>query len=285
MNKTVGKYIYCITKHLMIAFLLLLISIPVLSSAELKVHFIDVGQGDAILVQCDGENLLIDAGPVEAGDNVNQYLSDVMGLNKIHYVIATHAHDDHLAGMPSALDGLTVGHVYSSTAISSSYWFRTVLSVLKQDGLEISYPAFQDSFQLGGATVRFVNPMSAAENPNDLSLVVLIEYESNTVLLTADIEAEAETSMLACGVQLSADILKVPHHGGNTSCTEAFIRAVSPRIAIISVGTGNPHGHPHMEPLRTLEKYHATIYRTDLFGTIVCTSNGAEWIIEVSKAR
>lgn len=264
---------------------LLCLLIPVLASAELKVHFIDVGQGDAILVQCDGQTLLVDAGPVEAGSIVNAYLTDALAVDSIDFVIATHAHDDHLAGMPDALRGLTVSHIFSSPVISSSYWFGTVLPVLNQDGLEVSFPAPLDCFQLGGAVVAFINTLPAAENPNDLSLAVRIEYGENAVLLSADIEAEAETYMLESGVSLKADILKVAHHGGNTSTTEAFVRAVSPKIAVISVGKGNTHNHPHMEPLRTLKKYNATIYRTDQSGTIVATGDGTAWSIEVSKVR
>ena len=265
--------------------LCLLLLAPARSEAELKVYFLDVGQGDAVLVICDGETLLVDAGPEEAGEAVNRCLTGTLGLDALDYVIATHAHDDHLGGMPEALRGLSVGHICSSRAVSGSFWFQTVLTVLRQDSLEISFPAPLDSFQLGSATVTFINPLTAAENPNDLSLAVRIEYGGNTVLLAADIEAEAEAAMLESGIPLQADILKVAHHGGNTSSTEAFIRAVSPKIAVISVGAGNKHGHPHPEPLRTLEKYNVTVYRTDLFGTVVCTGDGTSWTTEVSKAR
>ncbi len=268
------------------AFLLsLFLMIPLLASAELKIHFIDVGQGDSVLVQCGESNLLVDAGPAEAGETVNHYLLTRLGIREIDSVIATHEHDDHIGGMQAALKDLSVGHVYSSPAISGSYWFQTILPVLNQNGLEISFPAFQDSFRLGDATVTFCNPLSQAENANDRCLVVRIDYEDTSVLLTADIESEAEAAMLQQDLRLKADILKVAHHGGNTSNTEAFIRAVSPSIAVISVGKGNKHGHPHAEPLRTLEKYGIAIYRTDQFGNIICTSDGKSWIVEVSKAR
>lgn len=282
-NSIPGRIYRHISFYILIGLCCLLI--PSLASAELKVHFIDVGQGDAILVQCDGQTLLVDAGPAESGSIINTYLTDTLAIDSVDFVIATHAHDDHLAGMQEALRGLSVGHVFSSTAISSTYWFSIIMPVLNQDGLEVSFPAPLESFQLGGAVITFINTLTAAENPNDLSLAVRVEYGENAVLLMADIEAEAETHILGSGAPLKADILKVAHHGGNTSTTEAFVRAVSPQIAVISVGKGNPHDHPHMEPLRTLEKYNVTIYRTDQFGTIVATSNGTTWSIEVSKVR
>ena len=266
-------------------FLCVLLIIPAFSLAELKVHFIDVGQGNAILVQCDGETLLVDAGPEEAGPSVNRYIKETAGLNALQYVIATHGHDDHLAGMREALRGLSVGHVYSSKDISSSYWFGTIIPVLGQDSLEISFPAPLESFRLGGSTVTYINTLTEAENLNDLSLAVRIEYGENALLLMADVEAEAETAMLEAGIPLRAEVLNVAHHGGNTSSTEAFIRAVAPQTAVISVGTGNKHGHPHLEPLRTLKKYNAAVYRTDQFGTITCISNGTGWTVEVSKVR
>ena len=268
-----------------IAILSIFLLYPVLASAELKVHFIDVGQGDAILVQCDGESMLVDAGPSDTGEKVNQYLSAGQGLESLDYVIATHEHDDHLYGMQEALRGLSVGHVYTSPAISSSYWFQTILPVLKQDSLEFSYPVLWDSFRLGGAEVTFINPLNDSLNANDRSLVVRIDYGDQAVLLTADIESEAEAAMLAKNIPLKVDVIKVAHHGGNTSGTETFIRAVAPSIAVISVGAGNAHGHPHAEPVRTLEKYGVMIYRTDQFGTVVCTGDGDEWTVDVSKAR
>ena len=269
----------------LIAALCILMILPMTASAELKVHFIDVGQGDSILVQCDGKNLLVDAGPAEAGEQVNRYLTETQKLDTVDYVICTHEHDDHLCGMPAALQGLKVHCIYSSPAVSSSYWFQTILPVLNQKSLDLLVPSPNDSFQLGGATVTFVNPLTEAENSNDRFLVVRIEYESNTVLLTADIETEAESKMLQARVPLHADILKVAHHGGNTSGSDAFIREVSPSIAVISVGTGNKHGHPHGEPLRILKKYGVQIYRTDYYGTVVCTGDGSEWTVEVSRAR
>ncbi len=264
--------------------LLLWAMFPHMAYADLVLRFIDVGQGDAVLVQCDGASMLVDAGPAEAGPVVNKYIRS-LGLAKLDYVVATHEHDDHLYGMPDALSGLQVGTVWSSPAIPITYWFEKILPRLDQEGLNMLRPKALDSFPLGNAAVTFLNTLAASENPNDLSLVLKIEYGQTSVLLTADIEGEAEMNLLDSGLPLKADVLKVAHHGGNTSTSEAFLKAVDPQYAVISVGKGNKHGHPHREPLSNLEKRNVAVYRTDLFGTVTGTSNGENWTFEVSKAR
>lgn len=262
-----------------------LLLLPAAGLADLRVHFIDVGQGDAILVQCGGASMLVDAGPAEAGAAVNEYLRNTAGLTALDYVIATHEHDDHLFGMPDALSGLQAGTIYSSPAIPMTWWFGNILPRLSQDSLNLLRPGSGDSFPLGDATVTFLIPQVVSENPNDLCLVLRIDYGETSVLLTADIEGEAEMSLLDSGLPLKADVLKVAHHGGNTSTCEAFLKAAEPRYAVISVGKDNKHGHPHAEPLSNLEKRNVVVYRTDLFGTVVGISDGKEWTFEVSKAR
>lgn len=267
----------------LIFFLLLLF--PHIASADLKIHFIDVGQGDSILVQCDEASMLVDAGPLEAGPTVNNYLHNTVGISRLDYVVATHEHDDHLDGMPDALAGLQVDCIYSASAIPMTYWFENILPCLGQSGLNVLRPQPLDTFSLGNATATFLNTLIASDNPNDLSLVLRIDYMQTSVLLTADIEGEAEMDLVSNDLPLKADILKVAHHGGNTSTCEAFLKAVNPQYAIISVGNGNKHGHPHSETINNLEKHNVIIYRTDLFGTVVCNSNGKTWTFEVSKAR
>ena len=270
--------------RLQVAFLLMLL-FPYTVSAELKVHFIDVGQGDAILVQCDGAVMLVDAGPAESGRIVNDYIRNTVGLSRLDYVVATHEHDDHLWGMPDALSGLEAECILSSPAIPMTYWFETILPRLNQESLNLLRPQPLDTFDLGSATVTFLNTLTASENPNELCLVLRIDYRQTSVLLTADIEGEAEMNLVSSGLPLKADVLKVAHHGGNTSTCEAFLKAVDPQYAVISVGKGNKHGHPHPESLSNLEKRNVTIFRTDLFGTVIGTSDGESWSFEVMKAR
>ena len=269
----------------MLVIIALMATAPANVLAGLKVHFIDVGQGDSILVESDGCFMLVDAGPWEAGETVNRYLKDAVPDGTLQAVVATHEHDDHLQGMTNALRGLKVETIYSSRAVPMSYWFQNILPVLNQEGLSIQTPQYGDSFSLGAADIRFVNPLAENENSNNLSLVIRIEYGDTSVLLTADIESDAELAMLEQGVDIHADVLKIAHHGGNTSTSEAFLKAVNPGWAVISVGKGNKHGHPHAEPLNNLARMGITVYRTDLFGTVTAVSDGSEWEFQVSRTR
>ena len=242
-------------------------------------------RGDSILIQCDGDSMLVDAGPQEAGDTVNRYLKESAGIDKLQYVVATHSHDDHLFGMPAALQGISVEKVYSSQFIPMTYWFAEILPKTKDQGMIVVNPQEGESFSLGGAEVTFLNVRTDSPNENDHSLACRIVYDETAILLMADAEGEAEIGMLNAGIDLGADVLKVAHHGGNTSTCDAFLNAVNPKYAVISVGIGNPHDHPHQIVLDRLTKRGVILYRTDQFGTVVGTSDGKDWSFEVAKAR
>ena len=271
--------------YFLLSFLLSLFLIPSPVTAELRAHFIDVGQGDAILIQCDGNTMLVDAGPLEAGGFVNKYLTENLGVTDLDYVVATHSHDDHLFGMPGALKGLRVGKVYSSPFIPLTWWFSDILPGLANQDLVVLNPQEGEMFSLGEAEVQFVNAPTTSDNENDHSVACRIVYGKTALLLTADLEGEAEISMLDAGICLEADVLKVAHHGGNTSTCDAFLDAVNPCYAVISVGAGNPHGHPHQVVLDRLQARNIMVYRTDEFGTVVAVSDGNDWMFEVMKAR
>lgn len=280
-----GYRVHRVFYQVFFMFILIFMFCPAYSFAELRIHFIDVGQGDSILLQCDGQSMLVDAGPQEAGETVNKYLKQIAGITNLKYVVATHEHDDHLWGMPDALSGIQVGIIYSPPSVSLTYWIDNILPRLNQNALEILRPCENETIFLGRALVTFLNTDIETENSNDRSLVLRVDYLNTSALLTGDIEGEAEIHLVSSHAPLTADVLKVAHHGGNTSTSEAFLNAVNPKTAIISVGSGNKHGHPHTEPLRNLEKRNTIIYRTDFFGTIVGISDGDKWLFEVSKAR
>lgn len=262
--------------------LLLLLIAAMPAMAELRVSFLDVGQGDAIALNCDGETLLIDAGPADAGGRVNCYLKD-HGFCELKAVIATHSHDDHIGGMSAALTGISVGSVYSSRTVPLLYWFDTVQPVLAQSGLDVNFPEQNDTLQVGNAVVTVLSTDDPALSVNNRSTVVRVDYGSTSFLLMGDAEGDEETALLTGGAELKADVLKLGHHGGIGSTGMSLLDAVRPELAVISVGANNDHGHPAAETLALLESRGIRTCRTDILGTVTCISDGEKLTVEVEK--
>lgn len=272
------KRLFCL------ALILICICICSVGMAELRVWFLDVGQGDAIVLSCDEQVILVDAGTIDAGPSVNRFLREDLGINKLNAVIATHNHDDHIGGMPAALTGLMTDIVFSSPSVSVFYWFDNVMPNLLQDSLNVQAPVQGDTFQLGEAVLTFLSRDDPSLNPNNRSLVIRVDYGNTSLLLTGDAESDEETQLLETDCNIKADVLKIAHHGGLGSTGSNFLTAVSPEYAIISVGTGNDFGHPADETLRLLGDSDIQVYRTDLYGTVICTSDGENITIEITKA-
>ena len=255
MKQAVRRKVSVIRKW--ICFLLVLLFACCLSAAqaELKIAFLDVGQGDAIVLMCSGEAVLIDAGPADAGPAVSQYLRENIESGELKAVIATHVHDDHLGGMPAALSGMNVRTVYTSPTIPLLYWFNTIQPVLLQSGLDTVTPARGDTLTVGDAIITFMNTDDPTLTVNNRSTVLRVDYGNTSFLLMGDAEGDEETELLTSELDLRADVLKLGHHGGIGSTGNAFLNAVSPEYAIISVGANNDHGHPAAETLALLETH------------------------------
>ena len=271
-------------KILLIVIITISIFLCTQAIAEMEIYFLDVGQGDAIVLTCDGQTALIDAGMILAGPVVNRFLKEDLNISELDAVIATHSHDDHIGGMQAALEGLSTKKIYSSPTISMFYWFENVQPVLRQKELEIQIPEQGDSIRIGKADLTFINSDDPLAGINDRSTVVRVDYGSTSFLLVGDAESAEEQRLLDSGVNLKADVLKVGHHGGLGSTSSAFLSAVSPSYAIISVGVNNDHGHPAKETLTLLEANSIDIYRTDRYGTVKCISDGETITIEIMKA-
>lgn len=264
--------------------ILISVCLCISAAAELTVTFLDVGQGDAIILSCDGRTALIDAGTVEMGPTVNGYLTEQCQISELAAVIATHNHDDHIGGMPGALTGLTVDTVISPPSVSMFYWFDNVQPVLNQSSLNVMTPMQGDSYSLGNAVLTFLNADDPLLSPNNRSAVIRVDYGETSFLLMGDAEADEEQQLLDCGAELKADVMKIGHHGGLGSTGSNLLSAVSPTHAIISVGAGNDHGHPAPETVTLLQSKGISIYRTDLDGNIICVSDGENITVEITKA-
>lgn len=241
--------------------------------AGLTVHFIDVGQADCALIECDSSFMLIDGGNVDDGSLVVSYL-DQMGVEKLDAVVCTHVHEDHVGGLAAVLSVFPTDRVYSPTTTYASWCFDDFMYYVNQQDLTVTPPVPGDSFYLGEALVTTLGPVKDYAETNDTSIVMKVEYGATSFLFTGDMERQAENDMLDAGMDVKADVLKVGHHGSNTSTGYRFLNEVDPDYAVISCGVDNSYGHPHREPMSRLRQQGGTIFRTDLMGTIVARSDG-----------
>ena len=249
------------------------------------VHFVDVGQGDGAIVVCDGKTLVIDGGTAENGAKMVEYLQNTLHVSKVDFVIGTHPHADHIGGLPDVIRACKVKKLYSPVDEFEAKTFETMKRAADDKKLKITVPQAGQSFSLGRAKVEFLAPLGIYDNVNDLSLVVRITYGQTAFLFTGDAERPSEYDMTDGGEDLSATVLKVGHHGSNTSTSYVFLRQVMPAYAIISCGKDNAYGHPHEEVLSRLADEGAAVSRTDECGTIVCRSNGAKVTVRTEKGK
>ena len=257
-------------------------SLPVPEESSFAIHFIDVGQADCALVACDGAYMLIDGGNAEDSDLVFSYLKK-HGVEHLDYMVASHAHEDHIGGLSGAAYAATVGTALSPVTEGSTKVFKNLVKSLAQQNVNLTVPSPGDTFVLGSAQVEILGPMEEYDDPNDTSIVLRIQYGSTSFLFTGDMETAAEADLVESGARLSATVLKVGHHGSDSSTSYRFLREVLPDYAVISVGSGNKYGHPTEAVLSRLEDAETTVYRTDLQGTIIAESDGTSVTFHTEK--
>lgn len=252
---------------------------------EIMVYFFDVGQSDSILIMAPEGNVLIDAGDNDCEEDLERYLDD-LGVTTLNVVIATHPHEDHIGSMDMILEEFTVQNLFmpnaevdKDTFAETGDYTRMIEGAQKQ-GTKMTYVTSGNSFSFGELQFLFLAPNSTDYNDlNDWSLVTKVTYGSTSMILTGDAESVSEKEIVAkySSSQLDCDILKSGHHGSSSSSCAEFLDAIDAEIAIISCGTGNKYGHPNQPVLDRYEERGMTVHRTDLEGTIVYSSNGAEF--------
>ena len=242
-------------------------------NSTFEVHYIDVGQGDSSLILCDGEAMLIDGGEADQSSKIYAYLEN-QGVDYLDYIVATHAHSDHIGGLSGALNYALVGTALCPVTSYDSKTFNSFEKYLGKQGVTITVPEPGDTFNLGSALVEIMGPQRNYDDPNNTSIVLKITYGATSFLFTGDAERTAEADILDVGYDLSATVLKVGHHGSDSSTSYPFLREIMPDYAVIQVGKGNSYGHPAEDTLSRLRDAGVKVYRNDLQGTIICTSDG-----------
>ena len=252
------------------------------NSNYLTVYFIDVGQGDCILVNVNGYNLLIDSGPSSARKSLLGYL-DKLSISKFDYVIATHPHEDHIGNMDAIIRKYHIGKFLAPKVTASTLTFENMVTALNDKNLKISVISTgSNSINLGKETSIMFYTLPNLNTDDELNLyspIIQLTYKNISFLFTGDAELKNEEFLIKNEINLRSHILKIGHHGSSSSTCEAFLNSVNPKVAIISVGSNNKYGHPAASTLNLLKNYHIKVYRTDLLGNIILKSDGSSFSV------
>ena len=264
--------------------------LPVPADGEAMYHFIDVGQGDAILITTPEGNILVDTSEKGAQNELDRYLKSA-GVESIRYLVLTHPDADHIGNATYIIENYAVKTVVMSEyANATTETFEKMIDTIEARQIGVLFLGVGDSFELGGVQNYVLAPAKDYDDSNENSLVIRSSFGESVVMLTGDAEHESESDIVGGGnwnkATLKSDILKVGHHGSNSSTTEEFLDAVSPQYAIISCGSENKHGHPHDETMDLLAEKGITVYRTDLQGSIIFKTDGKTFtLVDTVKAE
>lgn len=253
-----------------------------------SVHYIDVGQGDCILIKSDDEAMLIDAGERGNAETITNYLKQ-HGVTKLDYVIATHPHSDHIGSMADVLSAFPTSNIImpklSKSNIPTTKTYENLLKTVKSQNINMIAAVPGESYKIGKAEMTVLAPLTDNDDLNNMSVVTRVVYGVNSFLFTGDAEVKSENRILDTDAVLRSDVLKMGHHGSSTSSGEKFMDAVNPRLCIISCGKDNDYGHPHKETLEMLEERKISYLRTDEVGSIVVGSDGTTLTVSTEKGE
>ena len=241
-------------------------------NGNLEIYYFDVGEADSILIKENDYTMLIDAGNNEDGENLVNYLKDDIGISNINIVVGTHPHEDHIGGLDNIINSFDIEKIYLPNVITTSKTFKDVLNAIEDRHYKITIPKVDESIILGDLRFKVLNTGTDEKNLNDSSIVLRLDYGSTSYLFTADISSQIEKELLNSDIDV--DVLKISHHGSGYSSSIDFLKSVSPKYAIISVGKDNTYNHPSSKVIKRLNDMNVEVYRTDDSGTIKIVSDG-----------
>ncbi len=255
-----------------------------LACENLTVHFLDVGQGDSILVEYDKKAMLIDAGESDQGEVVSDYLQD-QGISTLGYVVATHPHSDHIGGMNDILNNFQIKHFIDSGYPHTTQTYEDMITTIDKKNISFETVKAGQTIDFDPAVdIEVLNPSGTySDDLNENSVVLKLTYGDTSILLMGDAGLDAEEKIMKAGSDIDSDILKVGHHGSDSGSGDKFISTISPEVSVIEVGAENDYGHPNAEILERLQTA-SKVYRTDLDGTITVTTDGSNYTVAVQKS-
>ncbi len=251
------------------------------SQDVMKVHFLDVDQGLAILVQLGDDVLIYDGGERDTSSFVVAYLKE-QGITEIDYLISSHYDSDHVSGLIGCLYAFDVKNVIGSNYVHDSKLYTSFMTAVEEEGLEVQYPPVGTQFQMGEAVITILSPTEIVRDSNSNSLAIMLSYKKSDFIFTGDADYKSERDMIVSGLNLDCEVLSVGHHGSASATSEIFLDATTPDYAVISCGKNNSYGHPHKETIEFLNNYEVEILRNDESGTILVETDGENliWTME-----